>query len=149
MDLKKQRVRVDLDLPSNAMSLRLKAVCEGSHADGSRTARSSKEFKREGVNGKGLGGGDARGRGSGDEAARNVEGSKRGGKGGARNCGNDDGADGVPRVRASVRWQCAQSSGWLLRSACCAEMCIYIYKRVGVAGILRNADQKLQYFSTE
>lgn len=85
------------------MSLRLKAACEG--ADGSRTARSTKEFKREGANGKGLGGGDARARASAHETERSVEGLKNGRNGGGRNCGNDNEADGVPRVRASVRSQ--------------------------------------------
>lgn len=104
LDLKKQRVRVDLDLPSNAMSLRLKTACEGSHADGSRTARSTKEFKREGANDKGLGGGDTRGGGSAHEAARrSVEGFTNGrNNGGGGNGGGGNEADGVPRVRGDT-----------------------------------------------
>lgn len=128
VDLKKQRVRVDLDLPGNAMSLRLKAVCEGSHAESSRTARSSKESKREGHNEKGLGGGDARGVGSGHEGGRSVEGSTRGRNGGARNCGKDNEAD-VPRVRDSVRSRSLRAAFWMVVAK--RSLCRNVYERVG------------------
>ncbi|CAN0520184.1 unnamed protein product, partial [Ectocarpus sp. 12 AP-2014] len=52
-DLKQQRVRVNLDLPRNSMSSRLKAACDGSHADGSRTARLSKGHNDGRVDGNG------------------------------------------------------------------------------------------------
>lgn len=101
-DLKLQRVRVDLDLPSNAMSARLRASRESSHADGSKTARSGSDSQNRGSNGKERGGRDAPGGGSGDETSGSVGVSKRvvGHKTGGRNHTKEN--DGVPKVGASV-----------------------------------------------
>lgn len=98
-DLKLQRVRVDLDLPSNAMSARLRATCESSHVDGSRTARSGIDFQNRGSNGKGRGGRDATGGGSGDETSGDVGDSKR--VACTTGAGNH-GDDGVPKVGVSI-----------------------------------------------
>lgn len=92
-DLKLQRVRVDLDLPSNAMSARLRVACESSHADGSRTARSGNDPQGRGSNGK-----ERRGRGgsgdetSGDVGVNRVVDRKKGGRNPTRE------NDGVPKV---------------------------------------------------
>lgn len=99
VDLKKQRIRVDLDLPSNAMSSRLKTACQGSsYPDGSRTARLSEDGRDRTVGGRGQAGGVARRGGSDDEGAGVLRGSKRGRKGRAGDRGGDSGADGVPQV---------------------------------------------------
>ncbi|CBJ29425.1 conserved unknown protein [Ectocarpus siliculosus] len=96
-DLKQQRVRVNLDLPRNALSSRLKPACDGSHADGSRTARSSRGHNDGRVDGNGWAGGESWSGGSGDEGARDGGGPKRGRKerSGSRREGN--GADGMPK----------------------------------------------------
>lgn len=80
------------------MSARLRAACENSYPDGSRTARSGIEFHNNDSNGRVRGGRDASCGGSGDTGV-----SKRMGQitAGERNNANHD--DGVPKVRPSVR----------------------------------------------
>eukprot|EP00752_Nemacystus_decipiens_P008440 g7544.t1 len=101
-DLKLQRVRVDLDLPSNAMSARLRAACGTSHADGSKTARSGNDSQSLGSNGNGRRGKDAPGGGAGDKASGGVGVSKR--VAGLKTGGRDrtNGNDGVPKVGPSI-----------------------------------------------
>ncbi|CAM9297046.1 unnamed protein product [Ectocarpus sp. 4 AP-2014] len=96
-DLKQQRVRVNLDLPRNAMSSRLKAACDTSHVDGSMTARLSRGHNDGRVDGNGWAGGESWSGGSGDEGARDGVGPKRGRKerSGSRREGN--GAGGMPK----------------------------------------------------
>ncbi|CAM9224809.1 unnamed protein product [Hapterophycus canaliculatus] len=96
-NLKKQRIRVDLDLPSNAMCSRLKTACQGSYPDGSRTARLSEDERDRRVGGRGQADGIPRGGGSDDEGAGGPRGSKRGRKGRAVDRGGDSGLDFVPK----------------------------------------------------
>lgn len=97
---------MDLDLPSNAMSARLRAAFEGSHADGSRTARSGFDLQNQSFDGKGRRGRDVHGgRGSGDELSEDVRASKGVSNAtGARN--HADKGDGVPKVGVSVSIYC-------------------------------------------
>lgn len=97
-DLKQQRIRVDLDLPSNAMSSRLKGAFQGNYPDGSRTARLSEDDRDRRAGGRGQAGGVSRGGGSDDEGVGALRGSKRGRKGRAGGAGGQSGADGVPQV---------------------------------------------------